>query len=237
MTSFTEQLVAELATETSRILRTQARAARRKTTLIGKEGKLLDVLKRAEDEYQYALELELHRDQQQRLLSAVHRDCEKLRSHLLRVAKTWSGMGQYGGQQEIARFAPGLNTQDDFDSLIRRFDEAISLMIRSTDLCRSEERFSWKGRPRRGASRVSLFALGEFATIIRVFWVDEISPAFNFGLQEVFDDDTDPDRGRKEPNAATHLLLRAAQIIDARCTISDIRQSMESVRHKEVLYG
>jgi len=232
MTSFTHQIVAQLAAETSRILRTQTRAARQKTTLIGKEGKLLDVLRRAEEEYKYALELELSRDRQRTLLSAVHRDCEKLRSHLLRVAKIWSRMGQYGGQEEIARFA-----QDDFDALIRRFDESMSLMIRGTDLCRSEERFSWKGRPRKGASRVSLFALGEFATIVRVFWVSEIAPAFNFGLQEVFDNNTHPDRGRKEPNAATHLLLRAAQIIDARCTISDIRQTMESVRHKEVLYG
>ena len=112
MTSFTEQIVAELAAETSRILRTQTRAARQKTTLIGKEGKLLDVLRRAEEEYKYALELELSRDRQRTLLSAVHRDCEKLRSHLLRVAKIWSRMGQYGGQEEIARFA-----QDDFTPL------------------------------------------------------------------------------------------------------------------------
>jgi hypothetical protein len=116
MTSFTEQIAAELAAETSRILRTQTRAARRKATLIGKEAKLLDVLNRAEEEYNYALELELHRDQQRRLLSAVHRDCDKLRSHLLRVTKTWSRMGQYGGQEEIARFAPVLNTQDDCDA-------------------------------------------------------------------------------------------------------------------------
>lgn len=237
MSRFTKKFVRKLAADTSQILSNEKNAAKRGATLIGKEDHLQAALLSAKSEYESALQFEATRDWQRKFLSKVVKDCRALDSHIARAQKCWDKMGKYGGQLEVARLVPGWETAQDIQNLVSRFEETMSLM-RAATRRHADERFSWRtGRPRRGKSGVSLFALGEAATVIRVFWLQEVSLAFNFGLQEVFDARTHEDNGRKVPNAATHLLWRAAQVIDKRCTLSDVRQTMESTRNKRLLLG
>jgi hypothetical protein len=201
-------------------------------TLLQKRRKLLVILRTAEKEYSAALQLERCRHSQRQMLSSVRRDCKKLRSHLSAARNCWSSIGQYGGKEEIARFAPGSEAREDLDSFIERFEDAISLMIQSAERCRSEEQFSWRGRPRRGNSGISLFALTEFAKVVLAFWVEEISPALSFGY-----DGAHSKKRRKQLNMATLLVLRAAERMDTRCTLSNVRQAMEAARREPMLYG
>lgn len=238
MSRFTKKFVRKLAADTSQILSNEKNAAKRGVTLIGKEDNLQAALLSAKSEYDSALQFEATRDWQRKLLSNVLKDCRALDSHIARAQTCWDKMGKYGGQLELARVVPGWETAQDIQNLVTRFDETISLMRAATARYRADERFSWRtGRPRRGKSGVSLFALGEAATVIREFWIQQVSSTFNFGLHEVFDARTHEDKGRKVPNAATHLLWRAAQVIDKRCTLSDVRQTMESTRSKLSLLG
>lgn len=238
MSRFTKKFVRKLAADTSQILSNEKNAAKRGATLIGKEEHLQTALLSAKCEYDSALQLEAMRDQQRKLLSNVLKDCRALDSNIARAQKCWDKMRKYGGQLEVARFVPGWETAEDIQNLVTRFDETMSLMRAATVRYRSDEQFSWRtGRPRRGKSGVSLFALAEAATVIRVFWIQQVSSTFNFGLHEVFDARTHEDKGRKVPNAATHLLWRAAQVIDKRCSLSDVRQTMESIRNKRSLLG
>jgi hypothetical protein len=191
--------------------------------------KLRAALREAAKVYSEALQLDRCRYADRRMLSSVHRDCKKLRSRLTATQNCWSNIGRYGGKEEIARFSADY----DADSLIELFENAIRLMIQSAEWCSSEEQFSWRGRPSRSKSGINLFALTEAVKVVRAFWVEEISPAFIFGYVGAHSK-----KARKQLNAATLLVLRAAQrFLDSRCNLGNVRRAMEAARREPMLYG
>jgi hypothetical protein len=228
---FTKKVLARFLAEISQVssgTKSSAYAA----LLQRKERQLRVTLRNARKEYIAAIQLDRCRNNQRQMLSSVHRDSKKLKAHLAATQRCWSKIGKYGGKEEIARFAPGSDSREELDSFIRRFEETVRLMIQSAEGCRSEKQFTWRGRPRRGKSGISLFALTEFAKIIQAFWIQEIPPAFSFGYNGAHSK-----KARKQLNAATLVMLRSAQWLDTRCTLSNVRQAMEAARREPMLYG
>jgi hypothetical protein len=104
-------------------------------------------------------------------------------------------------------------------------------MLLAAESGSEDERFSYPGRPRgKGETGASLVALEEFTKVVRAFWIKEVSDVFGFDQATVFDETADPKNGRRKPaSAAARLIAGAAEILDPRYSLGNVRQVMEAV--------
>ena len=137
-------------------------------------------------------------------------------------------MKGYGGQYDLARRVPDLETRDDVSGFIRRIDEPLQQMLLGAQSGSEEVRFTYEGRPPgKAKSGASLTALEEFTKVLRAFWIREVSDTFGFNQTRVFDETTDAHKGRREAaSPAARLLVGAAKILDPRYNLGSVKHAL-----------
>jgi hypothetical protein len=195
--------------------------------LLGKEERLLEVLRDAETTFDEWLELGPARRMVQKSMGSFPRDCDRLMKHLRHITSCWSGMRQYDGQYELVCNAGNFETSDEVLIQARKIDDALQLMLAGAHRGMQQQRHSYPGAP--GGSNA---ALAEFTKIIRLFWLAEISDSF--GYNESTLDQVD---GRRVPtSAAARLVFEAAQILDGRHTLGSVREAIETANEEKDPY-
>jgi hypothetical protein len=226
MSRFNLDNAAELARQSYRLRvndsegeRAIARAA---SPLLGKEERLLEVLRDAEttfDEWQEGLGQA--RRQTQKLLGSYPQDCKRLIKHLENVRTCWGNMQAYGGQYALACNAVSFETTAEANDFIQNFDDLLQKMLAGAQTGSQQKKVSYRGRP---AAHV---ALKEFTKVVRSFWVEAVPEKFGY------DDGTlDQEDGRLEPtSAAARLIMGAARILDSQYTLGNVREVIEAANN------
>lgn len=235
MSRFNDQNTSELAKEAFKLRVDDTKEAQLKAKstapLLGKEMQLKAALQEAEQAFDEWVKLAPVRSQVQQLIATFPKDCERLRKQLHRVQACWSAMREYEGQYELACRIPELETRDDVIEFISSIDKTLQLLLSGAQSGSEDPRFSYPGRPPGTAgSGASLIALEEFTKVVRAFWIREVSEVFGFDQATVFDEKADSVKGRLVPtSAAARLMAGAAEILDRRYILGNVRQAMETV--------
>jgi hypothetical protein len=204
------------------------RRAREAAPLLGKEARLLVILQEAEQTYDEWLELSALRKKTQQLMAAFPHDCKTLTKSLQIVIDCWRQMDRYEGKYELA--CRIMSTREEVDAFVREADSAMETLqnvLRGAASGATDPYFTYRGTPvGTSNSGAPLEALKEFTKVVRRFWIDEISNAFNYA-----DKTLDQFDGRRfATSAAARLIERAAKILDERFTIGSVRDAMETAR-------